>query len=128
MQLPFDTAHPGFSDMVTPHSKTSRDPLNWKNPNEFDPERYKQAPTSEQNDEVKAKQVGLAQSPFSKEDFQVKDCRHISITNSAFGALYARVDDKSFPVCDAAGYAPFGFGYRRCAGEFLTVGFFKGFS
>jgi len=47
------------------------------------------------------------------------------ITNSAFGAVYARVDDKAYPVCDTAGYAPFGFGYRRCAGEFLTVGFLK---
>jgi hypothetical protein len=35
------------------------------------------------------------------------------------------VDDKAYPLCDTAGYAPFGFGYRRCAGEFLTVGFFK---
>jgi hypothetical protein len=39
--------------------------------------------------------------------------------------VYARIDDKAYPVCDTAGYAPFGFGYRRCAGEFLTVGFFK---
>jgi cytochrome P450 len=125
IQQPFGTGHPGFSTIVTPHAETSRDPLNWKNPNEFDPERYKQAPTSEQNDEAQAKQVGLAQSPFRKEDFQVKDGRDVSITNSAFGAVYARVDDKPYPVCDTAGYAPFGFGYRRCAGEFLTVGFFK---
>jgi hypothetical protein len=39
--------------------------------------------------------------------------------------VYARVDDQTYPVCDDAGYAPFGFGYRRCAGEFLTIGFFK---
>jgi cytochrome P450 len=125
MQQPFGTGHPGFSTILTPHSETSRDPLNWKNPNEFDPERYKWAPTTEQNNEAKVKQVGLAQSPFSKEDFQVKDGRHVSITNSAFGAVYPRVEDKDYPLCDTAGYAPFGFGYRRCAGEFLTVGLFK---
>ena len=125
MQQPFGTGHPGFSTILTPHAETSRDPLNWKNPNEFDPERYNQAWTSEQNDEAKANQVGLAQSPFSKEDFQVKDGRHASITNSVFGAVYGRVDGKAYPVCDTAGYAPFGFGYRRCAGEFLNVGFFK---
>jgi hypothetical protein len=28
-------------------------------------------------------------------------------------------------VCDAAGYAPFGYGYRRCAGELFTVSFMK---
>lgn len=39
--------------------------------------------------------------------------------------MYGRVDDKAYPVCDTAGYAPFGFGYPRCAGEFLNVGFFK---
>jgi len=125
MQQPFGTGHPGFSTILTPHFETSRDPLNWKNPNEFDPDRYKWAPTSEQNNGAKVKQVGLAQSPFSKEDFQVKDGRHVSITNSAFGAVYPRIEDKAYPLCDTAGYAPFGFGYRRCAGEFLTVGLFK---
>ena len=30
-------------------------------------------------------------------------------------------------MCDHAGYAPFGFGYRRCAGEFLTVYAIKDF-
>ena len=67
----------------------------------------------------------MTQCPFSKEAFRVKDGRQASITNSAFGAVYARVDDQTYPVCDDAGYAPFGFGYRRCAGEFLTIGFFK---
>jgi hypothetical protein len=116
IQQPFGTSHLGFSTIVTPHAETSRDPLNWKNPNEFDPEHYKQATTSEQNDGAKAKQVGLAQSPFNMEDFQVKDGRHVSITNSTFGAVYPRVDDKAYPLCDTAGYAPFGFVYRRCAG------------
>jgi cytochrome P450 len=110
---------------MTPHAETSRDPLHWNNPNDFDPDRYKQAPTSEQNDKTRCKQIGLAQCPFSKEAFRVKDGRQASITNSAFGAVYARVDDQTYPVCDDAGYAPFGFGYRRCAGEFLTIGFFK---
>ena len=37
------------------------------------------------------------------------------------------VDGEPYPVCDTAGYAPFGFGYRRCAGEYLTVEFVKEF-
>jgi hypothetical protein len=67
----------------------------------------------------------LAQSPFSKKDFHVKDGMQASITNSAFGAVYPRVEDNAYPLCDTAGYAPFRFGYRRCAGKFLTLGFFK---
>lgn len=56
----------------------SIDPLNWKNPNEFDPESYKQAAMSEQNNEAKVEQVRLAQSPFNKEDFQANDGRHFA--------------------------------------------------
>ena len=47
------------------------------------------------------------------------------MTNSAFGAVYGVIDGESYPICDDAGYAPFGFGYRRCPGELLTVGFVK---
>jgi len=49
----------------------------------------------------------------------------VEITNSAFGAVYSVVDGTSHPVCEAAGYAPFGFGYHRCAGEQFTVEFVK---
>jgi hypothetical protein len=82
-------------------------------------------PTSEHNDESTCKEVGLALGPFSKEDFSVKDGRQADLTNSAFGAVYGVIDGEAYPVCDDAGYAPFGFGYRRCPGEFLTVDFVK---
>jgi cytochrome P450 len=49
------------------------------------------------------------------------------VTNSAFGAVHGVVDGTAYPVCDTAGYAPFGFGYRRCAGEQLTTEFLKEF-
>jgi hypothetical protein len=115
----------GYNTIATAHLDTSTDPVHWADPHEFDPDRYKQAPTSEQNDEARCQQVGLAQCPFSREDFHVKDRRNASIANSAFGAVYARVDGRVYPVCDDAGYAPLGFGYRRCAGESINNGFFK---
>jgi len=95
------------------------DPRHWSNPHEFDPDRYKAAPTSADNDETRAKQVGLAACPFSKESFAAKDGRKVNMTNSAFGAVYSEIDGAPHPVVDTVGYAPFGFGYRRCAGEHL---------
>ena len=121
----FGAGYTGFSTIVTPHLETSRAPYQWNNPNDFDPDRYKTATTSEQNDEAQCKEVGLAQCPFSKEALAVKDGREAEVTNSAFGAVYGVIDGEAHPVCDDAGYAPFGFGYRRCAGEFLTVDFVK---
>jgi hypothetical protein len=59
--------------------------------------------------------------------FTVMDGRRAELTNSAFGAVYGVVDGTAYPVCDTAGYAPFGFGYRRCAGEQLTTEFVKEF-
>jgi hypothetical protein len=49
----------------------------------------------------------------------------VEMTNSAFGAVYSKIDGTPHPVVDTAGYAPFGFGYRRCAGEHITVEFIK---
>src|SRR5260370_17873958 len=68
----FGTGSTGPSTIITPHLETSRDPLHWNNPHNFDPDRYKQAPTSEQNDETRCKQVGLAHFPFATEAFQFK--------------------------------------------------------
>ena len=113
--------------MITPHMPASFDPSQWANPLEFNPDRYLHAPTSDQNDEAKAKVLGLAKCPFDKVSFPVSDGRKAEIANSAFGAVYGVVDGKPLPVCDHAGYAPFGFGYRRCPGEPLNIEVFSDF-
>jgi hypothetical protein len=40
-----------------------------------------------------------------------------------FGVDYAQVDGQIYPISDDAGYAALGFGYHRCAGEFINMGF-----
>jgi len=115
------------SYISTPHTSTSLDPVHWKDPNAFDPQRYLSVPTSAQITEDKCQQIGLARCPFEITNFQVKDGRKANVTNSGFGTVFGVVDGKSLPVCDYAGFAPFGFGYRRCPGEQLTIQVFEDF-
>ena len=111
----------------TPHTSTSLDPVHWSDPKTFDPQRYLKVPTSAQINEDKCRQIGLARCPFDITNFEVKDGRKASITNSGFGTVFAVVDSTARPVCDYAGFAPFGFGYRRCPGEQLTIQVFEDF-
>jgi hypothetical protein len=113
--------------VVSPHEATSFDAMQWKSPDDFDPDRYNRAPTSHQIDEAKCEQVGFAKCPFDRTAFEVKDGRKAVMHNSGFGTVYGIVDDKPLPVCDYAGFAPFGFGYRRCPGEQLTIQVFEDF-
>ena len=78
-------------------------------------------------DEAKCKQIGFARCPFDSQRFEVKDGRKVSLDNSAFGTVFGVADGKPMPVCDYAGFAPFGFGYRRCPGEQLTIQVFEDF-
>ncbi|MNL23354.1 hypothetical protein D3C87_1447390 [compost metagenome] len=57
----------------------------------------------------------------------MKDGRKASLRNSGFGTVFGEADGKALPVCDYAGFAPFGFGYRRCPGEQLTIMAFEDF-
>ena len=111
--------------IVTPHTRTSFDPVHWSNPKVFDPSRYEGAPTSDKIDETKARQIGLAKCPFDRTAFDLKDGRAAAMHNSGFGTVFGVVQGKPLPVCDDAGFAPFGFGYRRCPGEQLTINAFE---
>jgi len=100
----------------TPHTVTSFDTRLWKDPERFDPQRYTSVPTSAEIDEAKCKQIGLPRCPFDITTLPVSDGRKTGITNSGFGTVFAVTDGKPLPVCDYAGFAPFGFGYRRWPG------------
>jgi hypothetical protein len=67
----------------------------------------------------------FARCPFSITAAPLRDGRQGQISNSGFGTVQAEVEGRTYPLVDHAGYAPFGFGYRRCAGETLTVDLFK---
>ncbi len=112
---------------ITAHAPASFDARQWKNPLEFNPDRYIDAPTADRIGEAKAKAIGLARCPFGKSSFPVSDGRKVEIANSAFGTVFAIAGGRPLPVCDYAGYAPFGFGYRRCPGEQLNIAVFEDF-
>jgi cytochrome P450 len=125
-----ETSSPAFRRhgyIISPHTATSLDPLHWKDPDTFDPSRYQNAPTSHQIDEARVEQMGFAQCPFNRTAFAVKDGREATMHNSAFGTVYGIAQGKPLPVCDYAGFAPFGFGYRRCPGEQFTIQVFEDF-
>src|SRR5271167_183494 len=111
----------------TPHTSTSFSPVHWTNPKQFDPARYLSVPTSAEIDEERTKKIGLAKCPFDRTTLEVQDGRKVGLANSGFGTVFGVADGKPMPVCDYAGFAPFGFSYRRCPGEQLTIQFFEDF-
>jgi hypothetical protein len=57
----------------------------------------------------------------------VSDGRKAGLTNGGFGTGFGVADGKPLPVRDYPRFAPFGFGYRRCPGEQLTIEVFADF-
>src|SRR5262247_857048 len=78
--------------MSTTPPSTSLDPRHWLKPQQFDPDRYRAVPTSDQIDEAKCKQIGFARCPFDISSFPVADGRKASLTNSGFGTVFGVVD------------------------------------
>jgi hypothetical protein len=113
--------------VISPHAATSFDLCHWRDPAKFDPDRYLNAPTSDEVDDIWCRRIGFARRPFDAAPFEVTDGRSAALHSSGFGTVYGVVDGESLPVCDYAGYAPFGFGYRRCPGERFTISVFCDF-
>lgn len=107
--------------VFTPHASASQYGLHWTDPDVFRPDRFLDAPLAAENDAERSAEIGFATCPFSQESFEVADGRDVEIVNSLFGTTYPVVAGTATPICDYAGYAPFGFGYRRCPGELLNV-------
>jgi len=125
--LRFGLSYERHAYAATPHTLTSFDLRLWKDPEQFNPERYVSVATSAEIDEAKCKQIGLPRCPFEITTLPVSDGRKAGLTNSGFGTVFGVADGKPLPVCDYAGFAPFGFGYRRCPGEQLTIDVFGDF-
>lgn len=117
----------GYNGVTTLHQTSSMNPLHWPDADVFNPERYRNVPLTSDHDASAAKAAGLQACPFAKTARSLRDGREGQVENSVYGAVYATVDGITVPVPDTAGYAPFGFGYRRCAGELLTIGFVEDF-
>jgi cytochrome P450 len=120
-----DNEASGFEFVLHPHPETSRDPRHWEDPEQFDPDRYRRVPTGTGDQEARCRDAGLARCPFAVTRAPMQDGRDLVLTNTGFGAVFSEKDGKAAPLADHPGYAPFGFGYRRCAGEYITVEVFK---
>ena len=44
--------------------------MHWKNPKQFDPDRYRSVPTSDQIDEARIRQIGSGSLPLRHNDLQ----------------------------------------------------------
>jgi cytochrome P450 len=115
----------GMSFVIHPHPETSRAPRHWEAPDAFDPDRYRDAVTAAEAGEEHCRAMGFARCPFGGASRAVADGRDLTLPSSGFGTVHGLLDGAPLPLVEEAGYAPFGFGYRRCAGEWLTVDFVK---
>lgn len=115
----------GMSFIIHPHPEASRAHRHWEHPDAFDPDRYQTSVTADEVDEGRCQAIGFSRCPFSGASLRAQDGRNVEMPSSGFGTVHAIVDGQPAPLVDEAGYAPFGFGYRRCAGEWLTVDFIK---
>lgn len=101
--------------VLTAHASACRDPRHWQDPDDFNPARF---------DNLAEVRIPTG-CPFEMTRMRVKDGRKADITNTPFGTVHGELDQIPMPILDYPGYAPFGFGYRRCAGELFTVEVFK---
>jgi hypothetical protein len=60
------------SYVSTPHTSTSLDPVHWKDPNAFDPQRYLGVPTSAQITEEKCRKSVLREGGWRGEDLNAE--------------------------------------------------------
>src|SRR4029077_16071997 len=96
--------------LLSPHAVTNLNRIHWKDHDKFNPDRYNTVSTSDQIDEAACEQMGFVRCPFERTTFDVRDAGLVVLNKSRFGRVFVVVNGKPVPVCDHAGFAPFGFG------------------
>ena len=110
------------------HKALANSTTHWNAPSVFDPRRYLGRTTSAEPGDELVGRLGLAKCPFQQQSYPVQDGRpNVDLLNSGYGTVYSSVNGTVWPVVDDAGYSPFGFGYRRCPGELMTVAVMEDF-
>ena len=118
------------------HVTMANSPIHWEdsvrqdngfNKAPFNPDRYQDVLMSNEINLAGLKQgLGISACPYQPSAITTEDGR--TIENNLFGTTYSKTaEGVTCPVIETAGYPPFGFGYRRCPGEILTVNVFKTF-
>ena len=95
-------AHPPISPARVVATDSERcqhgvNPVAQRDTQQFDPERYRSVPTSDQIDETKCREIGFARRPFDLTTFEVSDGHDAGLSNSGFGTVFGIVGGRSLP-------------------------------
>ena len=89
---------------ATPHTATSFDPRHWRDPQRFDPERYRGVPTSDQIGQGQMPADRVRPVPFRPDHVRGERRPQRGLRNNGFGTVFGIADGRPLPVCDYAGF------------------------
>ena len=113
--------------VVTPTLVISFDPVHWKDPGSSTLTATTARQRAIRSTRPSASRLALLNAPSTGQNSTLPTVGGPRYTTADLAPSTASSTASQLPVCDHAGFAPFGFGYRRCPGEQLTIQVFEDF-